>query len=98
MIWRLIMKVKIKVYYMDKSFFLKHKQKVFKLPLRDLIDFPSLIDELDEKKVKDILAGMGSLGNTIKSLDLLEASVRAEELTNSKVRGGGELNPFELAK
>ena len=58
----------------------------------------SLADELYEKKVKDILAGMGSLGNTIKSLDLLEASVRAEELTNSKVRGGGELNPFELAK
>lgn len=58
----------------------------------------SLADELDEKKVKDILSGMGSLGNTIKSLDLLEASVRAEELTNSKVRGGGELNPFELAK
>lgn len=44
------MKVKIKVYYMDKSFFLKHKQKVFKLPLRDLIDFSSLVDELDEKK------------------------------------------------
>ena len=58
----------------------------------------SLADELDEKKVKDILAGMGSLGNTIKSLDLLEASVRAEELTNSKVRGGGELNPFEIPK
>ena len=49
-------------------------------------------------KVKDILDGMGSLGNTIKSLDLLEASVRAEELTNSKVRGGGELNPFEIPK
>lgn len=58
----------------------------------------SLDDLLDEKKVKDILAGMSSLGNTIKSLDLLEASVRAEELTNSKVRGGGELNPFELVK
>jgi hypothetical protein len=41
---------------------------------------------------------MGSLGNTIKSLDLLEASVRAGELNNSKIRGGGELNPFEIAK
>lgn len=58
----------------------------------------SLTDELDEKKVKDILSGMSSLGNTIKSLDLLESSVRAEELSNSKVRGGGELNPFELPK
>jgi hypothetical protein len=58
----------------------------------------SLEDMLDEKKVKEILAGMGSLGNTIKSLDLLEASVRAGELNNSKIRGGGELNPFEIAK
>ena len=58
----------------------------------------SLTDELDEKKVKDILAGMGSLGNTIKSLDTLESSVRAEELNNTRVRGGGEMNPFEIAK
>lgn len=58
----------------------------------------SLGDELDEKKVKDILAGMGSLGNTIKSLDTLESSVRAEELSNARVRGGGEMNPFEIAK
>lgn len=58
----------------------------------------SLEDALDEKKVKDILSGMGSLGNTIKSLDLLEASVRVEELSNSKIRGGVELNPFEIAK
>lgn len=58
----------------------------------------SLDEMLDEKKVKDILAGMASLGNTIKSLDLLEASVRSEELTNSKVRGGAELNTFELPR
>lgn len=58
----------------------------------------SLEDELDEKKVKDILAGMSSLGNTIKSLDLLESAVRAEELSNTKVRGGGETNPFELPR
>lgn len=58
----------------------------------------SLQDELDEKKVKDILAGMGSLGNTMKSLDALEVSVRNEELSNSKVRGGAEMNAFEIPK
>ena len=58
----------------------------------------SLDEELDEKKVKDILAGMGSLGNTIKSLDALEVSVRNEELANSKIRGGAEINAFEIPK
>ena len=58
----------------------------------------SLEDLLDEKKVKDLLSGMSSLGNTIKSLDLLENSVRAEELNNSKVRGGAEMNAFELPR
>ena len=57
----------------------------------------SLDEELDEKKVKDILSGMGSLGNTIKSLDLLEISVKNEEINNNRIRGGGELNPFEIA-
>ena len=40
---------------------------------------------------------MGSLGNTIKSLDLLEISVKNEEINNNRIRGGGELNPFEIA-
>lgn len=42
--------MKVKAYYMDKSFFLKYRRKVFKLPLSELIDFPSLIDELNVKK------------------------------------------------
>ena len=58
----------------------------------------SLDEELDEKKVKDILAGMSSLGNTIKSLSLLEANVKAEELETSRVRGGSELNTFEIPR
>ena len=28
----------------------------------------------------------------------LKSQVRAEEIKNSKVRGGGEMNPFELPK
>lgn len=56
----------------------------------------SLEDELNEKKVKDILAGIGELGKTIKALDLLEANVKQEELSNGKIRGGGEMNTFEI--
>lgn len=57
----------------------------------------SLLDELDDKKVQLILAGMEKLGNTIKSLDALEVAVRSEETATSKVRGGGEINPYELS-
>lgn len=58
----------------------------------------SLNDELDEKKVQLILAGIEKLGNSIKSLDTLEASVKAEEMNNNKVRGGAEINTFEIPK
>lgn len=56
----------------------------------------SLQDELDDKKVQLILAGMEKLGNTIKSLDALESAVRSEELVNNRIRGGAEVNPYEL--
>lgn len=56
----------------------------------------SLGEELDETKVMKIMSGMKSLGDVIKSLDTLESSVRAEELTQSKIKGGSEINPFEL--
>lgn len=58
----------------------------------------SLGEELDEKKVKDILAGIKTLGEVIKSIDALEVNVRNEELATSKIRGGSELNPFELPR
>ena len=57
----------------------------------------SLQDELDDKKVQLILAGMEKLGNTIKSLDALETAVRSEEMASSRVRGGVEVNPYELS-
>lgn len=56
----------------------------------------SLTEQLDEKKVKTILSGISTLGETIKSLDILEASVRAEEASTDKVKGGVEINEFEL--
>lgn len=56
----------------------------------------SLQDELDEKKVQLIFAGMAKLGETIKSLDALEAAVRSEEAASTRIRGGAEVNPYEL--
>lgn len=58
----------------------------------------SLDEVLDEKKIKDILAGMTSVGNVYKSLDLLEKAVKAEELSRTKVKGDAEINPYELLK
>lgn len=56
----------------------------------------SLDDELDEKRVKDILAGMGSLGKTIESIGALEMNVKNEEMSSQKIRGGGKMNDFEI--
>lgn len=58
----------------------------------------SLDDTLDERKIKDILAGMTSVGNVYKSLDLLESMVKAEELTTTKIKGDAKVNPYELAR
>ena len=54
----------------------------------------SLDEILDEKKIKDILAGMTSVGNVYKSL--LEKAVKSEELSSTKVKGNAEINPYEL--
>lgn len=56
----------------------------------------SLDDVLDEKRVKDIWAGMKETASVFKSLDALEKAVKLEELNSGKVRGGAELNPYEL--
>lgn len=58
----------------------------------------SLDDTLDEKKIKDLLAGMTSVGNVLKSIDTLENMVKAEELVTNKVRGDAKVNPYELTK
>ena len=56
----------------------------------------SLGEDLDEKKIKDLLAGMTSVGNVIKSIDALETMVKAEEISNSRIKGDAKLNPFEI--
>lgn len=58
----------------------------------------SLDDTLDEKKIKDLLAGMTSVGNVLKSIDTLENVVKAEEVTIGKVKGDAKINPYELAR
>lgn len=58
----------------------------------------SLDDELDEKKIKDLLAGMTSVGNVLKSIDTLENMVKAEEVSIGKVKGDSKINPYELVK
>lgn len=58
----------------------------------------SLDDTLDEKKIKDLLAGMTSVGNVLKSIDTLENMVKAEEVTIGKVKGDAKINPYELVK
>jgi len=58
----------------------------------------SLDEELDEKKIKDLLAGMEKVKGTYQTLDYLDKAVKTEELNNSKIRGGSEMNPYELPK
>lgn len=58
----------------------------------------SLDDTLDEKKIKDLLAGMTSVGGVLKSIDSLEIMVKAEEVAIGKVKGDAKVNPYELAR
>lgn len=58
----------------------------------------SLDDALDEKKIKDLLAGMTSVGGVLKSIDSLENMVKAEEVAMGKVKGDAKVNPYELAR
>ena len=58
----------------------------------------SINDALDEKKIKDLLAGMASTSNVIKSIESLKTMVKAEQMTMGKVKGDAKVNPYELAK
>lgn len=58
----------------------------------------SINDTLDEKKIKDLLAGMASTSNVIKSIESLKTMVKAEQVAMGKVKGDAKVNPYELAK
>lgn len=57
----------------------------------------SIEEQLDEKKIKDLLAGMEKVKATFQTLDFLEKAVKAEEVSTTKVRGDAQINPYELA-
>lgn len=54
-------------------------------------------EELDLDSIKKLTDGAKNISGTIKSIDDLEKSVKAEEMNNSKIRGGSEINPYELS-
>lgn len=58
----------------------------------------SLEDFLDEKKIKDLLAGMTSVGKVIESLSTLEEMVKAEQLVLGKVKGDAKVSHYELVR
>lgn len=58
----------------------------------------SLDDILDEKKIKDLLAGMTSVGKVVESISTLEDMVKAEQLVLGKVKGDAKVNPYELVR
>ena len=57
----------------------------------------SIGEELDEKRIKDLLAGMEKVKAVFQTVDFLEKAVKAEELDNTKIRGNAQLNPYEIA-
>ena len=57
----------------------------------------SIGEELEEKRIKDLLAGMEKVIAVFQTVDFLEKAVKAEELDNTRVRGNAQLNPYELA-
>lgn len=55
-------------------------------------------EEMDLDSIKKLTDGAKNMAGVIESIVKLKAQVRANEVQNSKVRGGAEMNPFELVK
>lgn len=53
-------------------------------------------EEMDLDSIKKLTDGAKNMAGVIESIVKLKSQVRAEEVKNTKVRGGGEMNPFEL--
>lgn len=58
----------------------------------------SLGEELNEKKIQVLLAGIKEVKGTYQTIDFLEKAVKADELETMKVRGNTKINPYELNK
>ena len=53
-------------------------------------------EELYLDSIKKLTDGAKNMSGVIESIMKLKAQVKAEEISNSRVRGGGDMNPFEL--
>ena len=51
---------------------------------------------LDLDLIKKLTDGAKNMSGVIKSIEDLKKAVRTEELNNTRVRGGAEVNPYEL--
>lgn len=63
----------------------------------DNVDF----NELDKYgkpiySARDVSSNLKEIGNIVKSLSTLEDQVRKEQMTSSKIRGGGEIGDYEV--
>lgn len=58
----------------------------------------SLDEELDEKKIKEYLAGFGKVKDAFVTVDFLENAIKKEELSTSKIKGDAKVNPYELVR
>lgn len=63
----------------------------------DSIDDFDMGEDIDKtmKVIKSILDSGSALGKNIETLAILEKKVQADELTNSKIRGGAKLSLLE---
>lgn len=53
-------------------------------------------EQLDLDSIKKLTDGAKNMAGVIDSIVKMKTAVRTEQMNNSRVRGGGELNPFEL--
>ena len=69
-----------------------------RLKLDSISDYyrDSLDETLDEKKIKDLLAGIASVEKVYQSIQGLEDMVKAGEIKKTKIKGDAKINPFEL--
>ena len=68
------------------------------IPRRKIFYKGKELEEMDLDSIKKLTDGAKNMAGVIESIVKLKSQVRAEEIKNSKVRGGGEMNPFELPK
>jgi len=59
------------------------------------VDFDKLDVNGKPYSARDVVFNLGNIGNLVKSLNTLEEAARREQVENTKVQGGTEINYFE---